>query len=129
MLMTFWVAFETILETVSEADPPRKGPRWAHAGHQARASKPPKKSCMFKQKPETTDSFRRFLGSGDLTGEPSEAQKERKAPKRHPKNSKALKKEFKIDSIVFAKYERILGAILGQESSPKLVLYLNSFLD
>ena len=32
--MTFWVAFETILETVSEADPPRKGPRWAHAGHQ-----------------------------------------------------------------------------------------------
>jgi hypothetical protein len=71
MLMTFWVVVGTILETVSEADPPRKGPRWAHAGHQELQS--PKK--LHVQKPETTDSFRRFVGSGDLTGEPSEAQK------------------------------------------------------
>jgi len=77
MLMTFWVAFETILETVSEVDPPRKGPRWAHAGHQELQS-PKKLHVLSKQKPETTDSFRRFVGSGDLTGEPSEAQKERK---------------------------------------------------
>ena len=122
MLMTFWVAFETILETVSEVDPPRKGPRWAHAGHQELQSPKKLHVMLLKQKPETTDSFRRFVGSGDLTGEPSEAQKERKKgsqAKRHPKNSKASK----------IKYERILGAILRQESSPALVPYLTSFLD
>ena len=67
------------------------------------------KSCMLKQKPETTDSFRRFVGSGDLTGEPSEAQK--RFPRDTQRVPKLWKRNSKLTSLFFAKYERILGAV------------------